>query len=302
MTDYLISYSHQNDRFARRLQRRLQREGKTVWRDKTDLRVGDIIDDEIRARLEEYETILLILSPHWVESDWCKGEARVALKIPGKNVVPILYEKCKPPIPLEGREILDIRYAFEPSIKAILQRRPPPIPPWYVRLLRKTGLALPIGGLMILLLAFLAYWYRPSSTKGVFINEPSAKMISVQLENHGGQPSTVVGPYDLQFGGLPVTDTGLVQVDRKSNVIPPRGRLRIDLTTPDLTPVVLPAGYSLSDTEIDALTPKYTVHLNIGVKESNAAAVAQRPVAIPAADIRTFIQPRLPTRRGTDVH
>ena len=304
--DYFISYSRKDLRFAKRLQRALEAAGKTVWRDETEIPGGGDFQEAIRTNLRKAETVLVILSPQSARSDYVMGEAEMALEMPDKHVIPILHEKLPSnhnvPIKLMGRNQIDFRYAFKAGLKALIERRPVLPPPWYVRLLRKTGTKIPAGALVVVLAGVIAYQLRPSTTSATLVDRREAGAIYVLLENSGGRSSFVTGPYLLNFGELPVVDTSLERADEAGNVVPRNSRLIMTLKKRSgFTPKTLPDGTWLTAQQIGDLTPKYKVSLKVGVKESDGKS-GPPPMVFAAAAIRTFLETGLPTIGGIDAH
>lgn len=84
-----ISYSHKNDKFARRLHRRLEhyripkglRKGGgatlgTIFRDKVELSASSGLDKSIKAALDVSENLIVLCSPHAAKSRWVDEEVR----------------------------------------------------------------------------------------------------------------------------------------------------------------------------------------------------------------------------------
>jgi len=86
-----ISYSSQDDDFARRLHADLQGNKVRVWFAPEDLKIGDRIRDSIDHSIRIHDKLLLILTEKSIQSDWVEKEVETAFekerKNPGKTVL-----------------------------------------------------------------------------------------------------------------------------------------------------------------------------------------------------------------------
>ncbi len=85
-----ISYSSDDDAFARRLHARLTAEKLRVWFAPKDMRSGEIVREQIDRAIQMYDRTLLLLSEKSMTSEWVKREierAREKEKRGGKNVL-----------------------------------------------------------------------------------------------------------------------------------------------------------------------------------------------------------------------
>jgi hypothetical protein len=106
-----ISYSHKDEKFARRLWEGLQINNVRCWYAPHDMKIGDkirpVIDDSIRV----YDKLLLILSEHSVQSDWVEHEVEHALDIEREKKKNMLF-----PVRLDDA-IMDSKYGWAGNIK-----------------------------------------------------------------------------------------------------------------------------------------------------------------------------------------
>ncbi len=93
-TEVFISYSRKDADFARKLNLRLQQNGKTTWFDQESISEGADFDQEIFKGILQAETFLFVISPYSVESEFCERELRFAAEN-GKKFVPILLAETK---------------------------------------------------------------------------------------------------------------------------------------------------------------------------------------------------------------
>jgi hypothetical protein len=75
-----ISYSGADEDFCRRLHGRLQDAGLRVWFAPHDIRGGQKLHEQIDAAIRVYDKLLLVLSPHSMQSPWVEFEIRRARK------------------------------------------------------------------------------------------------------------------------------------------------------------------------------------------------------------------------------
>jgi hypothetical protein len=73
-----ISYSHQDEKFARSLHRRLQSDGLHVYFAPHNMLPGKKIKDQIDDAVIQYDKLLLILSEKSIKSNWVMYELRKA--------------------------------------------------------------------------------------------------------------------------------------------------------------------------------------------------------------------------------
>ena len=75
-----ISYSSQDDEFARRLHADLQDNGVRCWFAPEDLKIGERFRRSIEDAIRLHDKLLLILSEHSVDSTWVDNEVESALE------------------------------------------------------------------------------------------------------------------------------------------------------------------------------------------------------------------------------
>jgi hypothetical protein len=89
--DAFISYGRRDSLdFAARLNRRLTDRGLIVWFDYDDIPLGVDYQKQIDDGIERSDNFLFIISPHSVNSDYCRLEIELALKH-GKRIIPLLH-------------------------------------------------------------------------------------------------------------------------------------------------------------------------------------------------------------------
>ncbi|MEM9504102.1 MAG: TIR domain-containing protein, partial [Cyanobacteria bacterium P01_E01_bin.43] len=88
--DVFISYSRVDSDFARRLNDRLQMQGKLTWFDQESIASGADFQQEIYRGIETSDHFLFILSPEAVNSPYCADEVEYAHKL-NKRVVTVRH-------------------------------------------------------------------------------------------------------------------------------------------------------------------------------------------------------------------
>lgn len=73
-----ISYSHQNEDFAKRLHADLQAQGVRCWFAEEDLKIGDHYHQRIDEAIRLYDKVILVLSDAAVQSAWVEREVVAA--------------------------------------------------------------------------------------------------------------------------------------------------------------------------------------------------------------------------------
>lgn len=114
-----LSYGGCDSPFAQQLARDLEDRGVHVWFAEWDLDYGDDIVQEIQRGLESTRQFLVILSPEAIGRPWVRQELSVAfmqaLDGPGREIIPIMYKKCKPPAFVGTRKWIDATYEHQYS-------------------------------------------------------------------------------------------------------------------------------------------------------------------------------------------
>ncbi len=94
MTDVFISYSRQDDEFAKRLTNALKKQERDVWIDWEDIpRAADWLN-EIYAGVESADTFLFIVTQHSLTSEICNYEVAHARKH-NKRIVPLIRQRIE---------------------------------------------------------------------------------------------------------------------------------------------------------------------------------------------------------------
>lgn len=101
MIDLFFSYAHEDEEMRNQLEIHLSMLKRTglvrAWHDRR-IGAGKDLDREVSQHLESADVVLLLLSPHFLASDYCyETEARRALELHAERkavVIPIILQPC----------------------------------------------------------------------------------------------------------------------------------------------------------------------------------------------------------------
>ena len=92
--DVFIAYSSTDSDFARKLNDRLQMQGKTTWFDQESIASGTDFQREINLGIKACDNFLFIISPRSIHSPYCADEVEYAASL-NKRFVTVLHRKVK---------------------------------------------------------------------------------------------------------------------------------------------------------------------------------------------------------------
>src|SRR5689334_1097111 len=101
-----ISYSRKDIQFAERLEDDLSLRDIEVWRDKTNIQPGSSWSDEIQNALDTSDTMLLIVTPDSMASQYVSDEWHYFLDN-HKPLIPIILKPANLTWRLNRREYID---------------------------------------------------------------------------------------------------------------------------------------------------------------------------------------------------
>lgn len=114
-----LSYARTDAEFALKLAKSLRSAGANLWIDQLDIRAGDRWDRAVQQALTKAEGLLIILSPHAVDSTNVMDEVSFALS-KNKRIVPVLYKPCEIPYRWEPIERVDFTKGFSHGLERLL--------------------------------------------------------------------------------------------------------------------------------------------------------------------------------------
>ena len=92
--DVFIAYSRTDSDFARKLNDRLQMQGKTTWFDQESIASGTDFQREINLGIKACDNFLFIISPRSIHSPYCADEVEYAASL-NKRFVTVLHRKVQ---------------------------------------------------------------------------------------------------------------------------------------------------------------------------------------------------------------
>jgi WD40 repeat protein len=101
-SDVFLSYRRKDVDFVKQVDQALKAAGREVWVDWEDIPPGvEGFTNEIQRGIEGADAFIAILSPNYLESDYCIMELKEALRLK-KRVIPLVHSKFDPAPPPEG--------------------------------------------------------------------------------------------------------------------------------------------------------------------------------------------------------
>lgn len=120
-----ISYSHNDREFVNKLCENLVLHKVNIWIDRWEMKPGDSMIASVQAALQKSGAIVVVLSPSYVDSSWCKKELNAGLikelEDSGNVVIPVLLADCEIPLFLREKFYADFRKGFDESFKLLLE-------------------------------------------------------------------------------------------------------------------------------------------------------------------------------------
>ena len=110
--DCFISYFSGDKDFVRRIEQDLRFREIQVWRDDSEIEVGDSISSRIEQGLSQSYSFMIVLSPEALSRAWVKEELRAAyaLRLAGEfRILPVLHKECEIPPFLADYKYADFR-------------------------------------------------------------------------------------------------------------------------------------------------------------------------------------------------
>ena len=101
MASIFISHSSLDKGIAKQLSNDLKHYGHDVWLDEWEIKVGHCIPSEIERGIKNSDFVVLLLSPHAIQSNWVDKEWKSAYwdEVATSSIVvlPVLLEECEIP-------------------------------------------------------------------------------------------------------------------------------------------------------------------------------------------------------------
>ena len=132
-----VSYSHEDGRLARQMQRRLERirippaaragiaecgldmaRLRPIFRDDSELATGDL-GEQIREALARSAWLIVVATPRSARSHWVEAEIREFVALGRADRILLLVADGKPRLALDAGEALDLDAAFSPALSEL---------------------------------------------------------------------------------------------------------------------------------------------------------------------------------------
>jgi hypothetical protein len=113
---YFLSYSRSDQEFALRLATDIRALGISLWVDQLDIRPSEHWDRAIERAVSNCRGIVVVLSPRSVASDNVADEISFAID-GGKSVLPIMIERCNPPLRISRMQVIDATANYETALE-----------------------------------------------------------------------------------------------------------------------------------------------------------------------------------------
>jgi len=110
--DCFISYFSGDKGFVGRLERDLRLREIQLWKDDSEIEIGDSISDKIQQGLADSYCFIIVLSAEALSRPWVKEELRAAyaLRLGGEfKILPVLHKECDIPPFLMDYKFADFR-------------------------------------------------------------------------------------------------------------------------------------------------------------------------------------------------
>jgi hypothetical protein len=122
----LLSYASADKEIAQKIVAELRHEGIRVWFDTYELQPADSIAEAIERAISASDYLVVLLSPHSVNSVWVQKELGAALSrdLAARDItlLPVLIADCEIPPPLAYYQYLDLRTDFEEGVSRLVKQ------------------------------------------------------------------------------------------------------------------------------------------------------------------------------------
>jgi len=105
--DAFISHSSKDDAAARRIEKALQLDGLTVWLDRSRIRLGALLRDELQQAIRDSRVLVSLWSQHAAASRWVAAEIITAFHL-GRFILPCSLDEAPLPFFLRNTVYLKL--------------------------------------------------------------------------------------------------------------------------------------------------------------------------------------------------
>ena len=123
-----ISLAHEDAEFAHRLAGDLGKNGWRVWIAPESIRPGEMWGEGIDRGLDESGVLVLVLTPHAVQSRWVRKETYVAIQLESQGqikFIPLKVEPCNVPGLWSAYQQISFRSSYASGLSALLDELEP---------------------------------------------------------------------------------------------------------------------------------------------------------------------------------
>lgn len=121
-----MSYSSKDESVADRIFSNFRSTGANVWFDKWALHPGDSLAKQVDSAVSSSDVLIVLLSPHSVQSTWISQELNAGLSTDLRNrailLVPVIIADCEIPSRLASLPTIDLRHDFEQGVHRLLSQ------------------------------------------------------------------------------------------------------------------------------------------------------------------------------------
>jgi hypothetical protein len=123
--DIFLSYKSEDSDWVNRLENSLRQRGVKVWRDKNEIRPGDLFASSLEAGLDTSHSVGLVVTPASLKSDWVRDEYYRALSLTNQRkarLIPLVRAGTSLPGFLSSRQCIDFRNdkTFESKVDSLV--------------------------------------------------------------------------------------------------------------------------------------------------------------------------------------
>src|SRR5262249_6379130 len=108
MLDVFISHSSADSEAAARVEQTLESDGLTAWLDRSEIRLGVLLRNELQSAIKQSRVVILLWSKPAAASRWVAAEVLTAVHL-DRFIVPCLLDRTRLPQFLAPSVYLDFR-------------------------------------------------------------------------------------------------------------------------------------------------------------------------------------------------
>jgi hypothetical protein len=126
VADIFLSYAREDLAKAQLLAEALERQGWSVFWDRSSIQIGQDLDEVIEVAIEQARCMIVGWSQVSKKSDWVRGEATIGRE--RRILLPVLFEAVSPPVAFRSLHTEDFfnwqgeidKREFSPRVKIVV--------------------------------------------------------------------------------------------------------------------------------------------------------------------------------------